>query len=117
MEPMQLEGARPASCIASDHRGSFRDDFHQLTRVSVERCRMDHEAVSVRVSGARGGITTHVTGARIMEPYQREVAARCRSSCSTCTKREKQRRQLFSAWRTWVVGFGRLAWAAIVRQT
>ena len=104
MEPMQLEGARSASCVGSDDRRSFRGDCHELTRVSVERCRIDHEAVGVRVSGARGGITTHVTGARIIEPNQREVAVRCQPSCSMCTSRESQRRQLFSAWRAWAVG-------------
>ena len=51
MEPMQLEGAGPASCVGSDDRGNFHGDYHELTRLSVERHRMTHAAVGVLVSG------------------------------------------------------------------
>ena len=53
MEPMQLEGAGPASCSGSDGRGNFRGDCHEVTRMMVERCRMAHAVVGVLMSGAR----------------------------------------------------------------
>ena len=49
MEPMQLEGAGPASCDGSDDRGNFRGDYYELKCLSVERCRMACAAVGVLV--------------------------------------------------------------------
>ena len=51
MEPMQLEGAGPASCVGSDVRGNFRGDYQEFTRLSVERRRMTRAAVGVLASG------------------------------------------------------------------
>ena len=66
MEPMQLEGAGPASCVGSDVRGNFRGDYQEFTRLSVERRRMTRAAVGVLASGPRGACSVCVSSTQVI---------------------------------------------------